>query len=210
MCEKNDVKKIGIYGGSFDPVHLGHLHLAKDAVKQLSLDKLIFVPTNYQPFKLNKKVTSGKDRLAMLKIAIENSDFFEVSSMELDVEKISYTIHTLDKLKEIYQNFELIFLVGTDTFFHMEKWYKADELLRKYSIAVGIRPGDNKNKALAYKAYLQNKYGTTIYLLNNEAFNISATEIRKMVSKKENIKKMVGESIERYIDERKLYRERIK
>ena len=94
------MKRIGILGGTFDPVHCGHIHLAEDAMKQGGLDEVIFIPARLQPFKLGKKITSGEDRLAMLQLATEHTPGFAVSSYELDAEGVSYTYLTLRALQK--------------------------------------------------------------------------------------------------------------
>ena len=112
------MKRIGILGGTFDPVHCGHLHLAEDAMKQGRLDEVIFIPARIQPFKLGKKITSGKDRIAMLQLATERTPGFSVSSYELDADGVSYTYLTLRALQKKYgQDTRLYFISRNRCFF---------------------------------------------------------------------------------------------
>ena len=136
------MKRIGILGGTFDPVHCGHIHLAEDAMKQGGLDEVIFIPARLQPFKLGKKITSGEDRLAMLQLATEHTPGFAVSSYELDAEGVSYTYLTLRALQKEYgEDARLYFITGTDAFLKIELWMMAEELLTNYGFLIGTRPG---------------------------------------------------------------------
>ncbi len=207
MIKKNTTRKIGVYGGSFDPIHLGHTNLGKDACKQLNLEKLIFVPAKYQPFKLKNDTTSGLHRLEMTKLATKIDPLFYVSSLELEKNEISYTFNLLDQLKKSYdENLEFIFLLGSDSLFSIEKWFESKRLLTENSFAVGVRPGDDIKELIEYKTYLEQTYKTKIYLLENREFDISSTDIRKKISQNESVDDYLDKNVERYIHEHRLYK----
>ena len=202
----NKIEKIGIFGGSFDPVHLGHTGLAEDAMKQAGLDKVVFMPARLQPFKLDKKLTSGKDRLEMLKLASENTDGFEISTYELDEEGISYTYLTMRAMQEKYgERSKLYFITGTDAFLKIDQWKNAEELLRKYSYVIGTRPGYKQEELELCIKKIRKAYGTEIININNVQIDVSSTEIRDALKRGDSAEGLLSEEVERYIKENGLY-----
>lgn len=200
------MKKIGIFGGSFDPVHFGHICLAKDAARLESLDKVLFVPARIQPFKMGAKTADGKDRLAMLNLAVEGSDIFEVSSYELDSNGISYTYLTLRAMRKKYgSNTQLCFITGTDSFLTMEKWKNSEEILREYSIIVGSRPGYRNEELRICIDRIRENYDTKIIKMENEQHDISSTEVRRKVRDGISAEDMIPEKVEDYIRQKGLY-----
>jgi nicotinate-nucleotide adenylyltransferase len=154
------MKKIGILGGTFDPVHNGHLILAEQARTDAGLDQVIFMPAMVQPFKLNAETAEGEHRYAMLQAAIAGNPYFTVSRKELDSPEISYTIHTLCECRaELEADTEIYFIIGTDAFLNLEKWYAAEELLEGFCFAVGVRPGYRAQELKDLIGRLREKYG---------------------------------------------------
>lgn len=201
------MKKIGIYGGSFDPVHLGHMGLAVQAEKQLELDKVVFIPAKYQPFKLNREVASDEHRVNMLKEAVKGYDSFEISCSELESNEISYTFNTIQRIKKVYNDdTQIYFMLGTDSFLSIELWYRAEELLKACSFAVGIRPGDKEEQLEACINRVKSRYNTHVVLLRNKELEISSTEIKNNIRNGKSIGALVPEAVERYIYENGLYR----
>jgi len=136
------MKRIGVLGGTFDPIHLGHLSLARDAIFQAKLDKVIFVPAGKQPFKLWNDISSAAERMDMLRLAVLDEKDMEVSGVEIDSEEISYTYKTLRALRnKMDSGDKLYFITGTDTFLKLETWKEAEALLRENAFVVGVRPG---------------------------------------------------------------------
>ena len=120
------MKRIGVLGGTFDPIHLGHLSLARDAVSQAKLDKVIFVPAGQQPFKLWNDISSAGQRMDMLRLALLDEENMEASSVEIDSDEISYTYRTLRILRnEMDPGDKMYFITGTDTFLKLETWKEA-------------------------------------------------------------------------------------
>ena len=124
------MEKIGILGGSFDPVHSGHLLLAERVRETVGLDKVLFMPTHIQPFKQNMTVSPAADRIMMLAMALKGDKHFAVTRVEIDDPEISYTIHSLEKLQaDLGEEVKLYFITGSDMFVNMEKWHRASDLL---------------------------------------------------------------------------------
>ncbi|QHI73688.1 nicotinate-nucleotide adenylyltransferase [Aminipila terrae] len=200
------MERIGIFGGTFDPVHLGHIELALQAKEELHLEKVIFLPAKRQPFKLNRKVTSEKHRVNMLKQALQGKEGFEISYAELENDEISYTVNTLRRIKSSCHNAEVFFILGTDSFLSIEFWYKAEDLLKESSFAVGSRPGYKEEELKCCIDRIREVYNTNIVLLNNKKLPISSTDIKTKVKMGKSIIDLVPESVERYIHENGLYK----
>lgn len=199
-------EKIGIFGGSFDPVHLGHTGLAADAVKQAGLDKVVFVPAKLQPFKLDKKLTSGDARIDMLRLATADMDNVEISSYELDAEGISYSYLTMRAMQEKYgESAKLYFITGTDAFLKLDTWMNAEELLTSYSYVIGTRPGYKQEELNSCIDRIHKKYGTEIININNTQIDVSSTEIRDMLRVGKSAAGLISGEVERYIRENGLY-----
>ena len=138
------MKKIGILGGTFEPVHLGHIGLAQAALHELMLDEVLLMPANKQPFKKNKHVEDASKRLRMIELATSNCERIGVTDIELQSEGLSYTYDTMIKFMKIYPDTEIFFILGSDSLLRIESWYKGKELLKLCSFAVGLRPGDDR------------------------------------------------------------------
>lgn len=176
--------KIGIFGGSFDPVHTGHIRLAEEVIRKGFADKVVFMPAAKQPFKLDRKMASGEDRLNMVKLAIEGLDSMEVSTYELDrAGEVSYTVNTLNAMQEQYgADAEIALIQGADTFLQIHKWTRHDEILKKYTLIVGVRPGYNQKELDEQEMFLKREFGARIERIDNPFVNISSTEIRNINS----------------------------
>lgn len=205
--------RIGIFGGSFDPVHLGHVKLAKEVIESGCADRVVFIPAAKQPFKLDRKMADGKDRLNMVRLAIEGEDNLEASSYELDrAGEISYTVNTLNAMQEFYgQDTEIALIQGADTFLQIHKWTRAEEILKKFIIIVGVRPGYKEDEVAAQEEFLKNEYGARIIHVDNPCVNISSTEIRDEILAEQSVIScdgcinMIPEKVKEYIIEKGLY-----
>ncbi|MDX9887828.1 MAG: nicotinate-nucleotide adenylyltransferase [Anaerovoracaceae bacterium] len=191
--------KIGIFGGTFDPVHNGHIALAKSAIEQVPFDKLIVVPARIQPFKVHQEVSSGEDRLNMLKLAFQDLPQAEISSYELEKKGISYTIDTMNHFKEEYPHDSVCFLMGTDTFLKILEWKNAEDLLRDYTFVIGGRPGYDENDLQDVANKVREKYGTHLVFLKNNLVKQESTSIRNRAGAKGNLGSSVPEKVEDYI-----------
>lgn len=194
-------KKIGIYGGAFDPVHKGHMFVAENATDIFDLDKIIFVPTFLSAY--NKKLTDFRHRYNMLDLAIKGHDNFEISTLEYDKKNISYTVQTLKLLKEEYNDGILYFILGEDSLLDIENWWHYEELFLLSKIIVATRSDDIDD--LDYKIkILKNKYDADILKLNNKFYNISSTDIRNNIINNKKCE-FIDLKVLSYIKEHNLY-----
>lgn len=200
-------KKIGIFGGSFDPVHLGHITLAEDAMHQMGLEQVVFIPARLQPFKLDKKLTSGEDRVSMLHLALHGIDGMSISRYELDHDGVSYTYLTMRAMQErLGEGAKLYFITGADSFLKIETWRNAQELLQNYAYIIGSRPGYREAELAACIDRVRVIHNTEIHPIHNVQIDVSSTEIRKALQSGASAKKLIPAEVERYIKKNGLYR----
>lgn len=197
--------KIGIMGGTFDPIHTGHLIIGEYARTTLDLDKIIFIPVGLPPHKDNSKVSTSSRRLEMTKLAINSNSYFYLSSIEVDRKEITYTIDTIKELKNIYKEDELYFVIGGDSLFEIEKWKDFDQLIRLCKFVVLERPGRTTEEIEQKKLELKLSYKIELEKIHSPLIDISSTEIRERVKNNLSIKYLVPESVETYIIHHKLY-----
>ena len=197
--------KICISGGTFDPIHKGHIEIAKIALSQFNLDKVIFMPTGNSYMKSD--VTPSIHRYNMLKLAIEGIDKFEISDLEIKRAGYTYTKDTVVYFKENYPDDELYFLIGTDTLFMLEKWYMPEYLFKNLIFIVAKR-GDADSVAKAGE--LKAKFNADIRFMHNDIIDISSTEIREEFDNKsydEFNNRFFDKKVFEYIKENHLYKE---
>lgn len=199
--------KIGILGGTFDPIHNGHIKIAELALSKLNLDKVLFIPNNIPPHKSNPDI-SKVDKLNMLKLAVEDNSKFEIDTYEIDKEDISYLYLTLEYLKGKYKDDELYFIAGADNIKEISKW-KNPHLIFKYANVVFVkRPNYILDKKLI-KNLIEN-YNGKISVINFEGINISSSDIREKFENCESVKEFIPEKVCNYIYTNCLYPEKIK
>ncbi len=194
------MKKIILFGGSFDPIHFGHLVLAQYALEFLKAEKVIFIPCYKPPHKIGYKLSHWKHRLNMLLLATKDNDKFEISRFEIERKDISYTYITVDYFKNEYKNYELYFLIGYDSLITLTKWQRWEDILKSVYFIVGKRIVKEGSKKLP-----KNICDKVIYF-DAPIIEISSTEIRQRLKKSLPIKYLVPESVEKYIIENKLYK----
>src|SRR5215467_13124013 len=189
------LKRIAIYGGTFDPVHHAHLILAREAIETLGLEKVILVPAAISPLKKAAPVASGEVRLAMLRAAIKGETEFEVDECELLRPPPSYTIETVEEIRRRECDAVLYCLIGEDNVEQLPRWHRFTELEKMVRFVVLDRTG---------------KRPTHSYQLIHRRIDISATQIRRRVAQNDSIRYLVPESVEEIIQREKLYRENSK
>ena len=201
------MKKLGILGGSFDPVHNGHIGLAVDAKNQMGLDEVLLIPAKLQPFKLDKNMVSGEQRLEMIRLAVADKPGITPCDYELQQEDISYTYKTLKAISEMEgPDTEIYFLTGTDSLLQIHRWKNAEEMLRTYNFVVGSRPGYKDDELRECIGVLKKEYNTNVTKVDNNQLNISSTEIREKLHSGQGLAGLVPEVVERYIIEHGLYK----
>lgn len=199
-------RRIGIIGGTFDPIHYGHLILAEHVRANAGLEKVIFIPAKLPPHKQDLVITESRHRLNMVLLAIASNPEFEASGLEISSGEISYTIKTLEKLAGFYDlNTDFYFITGSDTIFEIEKWYEFEKLLKNCRFIIGKRPGCSEGKLDSHVNYLNSKYGSNISIVDIPEVDISSTDIKKRISESQSIKYLVPESVEKYIRDHELY-----
>lgn len=202
-----DIMKIGILGGTFDPIHNGHLIIGEYARVSANLDKVIFMPSGIHPFKDNKKVTDSKKRSRMIELAIKSNPYFRISTIEIERAGINYTIDSLRCLKEQYKDNEIYFIIGSDILFQIEKWKEFGNLIRLCKFILFYRIGKDEEKIVEKIQELKTKYNMNIDKIHSPIFPISSTEIRQRVEQGISIKYLVQENVEKYILENNIYKE---
>lgn len=186
--------KIGILGGTFNPVHIGHLILAEEVREKLGLERIIFVPAYLPPHKDNSDIAAADARLTMLKLAIKGNKYFSASAMEIERDGRSYTIDTVREFKKIYPLDELYFITGSDLLKYLDDWKDLAEITKMVKFIVGTRPGYPLEKIPAY-----------ISTVAIRAVDVSAFEIRQAQKENKSFRYLVPEAVYRYIKKKKLY-----
>ena len=176
------------------------------AIEECDLTKVVFLPAKIQPFKVGKMITDDAHRVNMLNLILKDNKKYDLSTIEVDSNSISYTYNTLCKLKKLYKKCNLYFILGTDSFLNVESWYKGPLLLENFSFIVARRPGYKIEETQQTISYFRNKYDTEIIRMTNELNNISSTDIKMKLEKHRSISGLVPPKIERYIIENGLYK----
>jgi len=190
-------RRLGVFGGTFDPPHHGHLVVAVEALEQLDLQRLIFVPAAVPPHKAERVQATGPQRLAMMRAAVAGDPSFEVSDLELQRGGTSYTVDTLRQLRERDPDAELVFLLGIDQFRTFESWREPEEIVRLARLAVFERGGEQFVPDTRYPAVR----------LPITRLDLSSTQIRRRVAAGLEIRYHVPQRVQRVIEEQGLYRD---
>jgi nicotinate-nucleotide adenylyltransferase len=198
------MKKVGIMGGSFDPIHLGHLVVANEVLNIHNLDEIIFVPTGNPPHKDGLKADSFH-RLVMVNMAVLSNDKFQVSDFEINNIQKSYTINTLREFHKLYKNTEFYFITGTDAVIDLPNWYEPEEILKYCTFIAVSRPGISIDEVHNKINEIQKKYGGNIELLQVPMLQISSTDIRRRFKMGISAKYLLPETVEQYIIKNNLY-----
>ncbi|CDX03270.1 Nicotinate-nucleotide adenylyltransferase [Desulfitobacterium hafniense] len=199
-------KRIGIMGGTFDPLHYGHLVAAEMARHEFALEKVIFIPTGNPPHKVGRRVTSPGDRYEMVKRAVQDNSFFEVSDLEIQRKGYSYTVDTLKELHELYPQHELYFITGADAFREIFTWREVQSVLSLSHFIGASRPGFDPHEFLEELKRDYPEFLPHMHLFDVPALAISSTDIRSRVKEGKPIRYLLPESVRLYIEETGLYR----
>lgn len=216
----NKQQRAGLFGGTFDPIHFGHLRAAEEIKQILNLDKVYFIPTSVSPHKQDNNVTASADRLEMLKLSIEGNKYFDISEFELESETPSYTINTLEHFNQMEPDLEMYFIVGNEQFNYIESWKEYKRLFDLSNFAVITRPGFSDlsstkvplalKEDFRYSNSIENVISFTnktkeIVFIEIKGIEISSTDIRAFVKSKKSIKYLVPDKVQDFILSEKLY-----
>jgi len=215
--------RVGLLGGTFNPVHNGHLHAAEEVRRRAGLRRILFIPSYIPPHKLSAEMASPEDRFAMVSLALKGHPAFEASPLEIDVRETSYSIITLNKVKSLHGESRVFFILGIDAFVEIETWRSYRELLAQCHFIVISRPGHRLDEA---RRALPGDYAGTIldlpeplpltdeqaeryriFLFPINALDISSTDIRRRVRQGQPVSGLVPEPVDFYIQKKKLYQE---
>lgn len=219
------MERVGVLGGTFDPVHNGHLGIAAEAKAKFCLDRVLFVPVNISPHKRQRVITPAHHRLEMLRLAIQAEPSFVLSTIEIERSGISYTIDTLQELETANPAMDLFLIMGIDTFKELGSWKEPLRLLERYHFLVGTRPGyslgnsDEMVRQLSDGAYVSvsgggeenifrfqhKRSGKTLVFFEIGPRPVSSSEVRENVSRHKEIKNMLPPEVENYIMRHQLY-----
>ena len=197
------MKKIALFGGTFNPVHNGHINLLKSIDEKFCFDEILLIPSHIPPHKQAKNLAPGKMRMKMLALAFEDMEKAGVCDIELTQKGKSYTVDTVKKLKRIFPNAELYFIIGSDMLFTFDKWKNWREILKYTNILASSR-NKGETELLVKKAEELDENRITV--VESEPFPVSSTEVRNMIKKGKDVSHLVPEKILRYINLEGLYR----
>jgi nicotinate-nucleotide adenylyltransferase len=214
-------ERIGLFGGTFNPIHLGHLKAAKIVKKRFFLERVFFIPSYIPPHKDSAGVVSADHRLKMVELALRSYSCFVPCSIEVEAREKSYSIITLNKLKKLHPKALAFFILGVDAFLEIKTWKDYEQVLEQCYFVVIDRPGyrlddagavlkgkykENMHKLSASEAVRDELlFSFKIFLLPLDSLDLASTEIRERIRKGKSIKDMVSEEVEAYIKENKLY-----
>ncbi len=193
--------RIGILGGTFNPIHLGHLAIAQEVLDKLKLDKVIFIPSFLPPHKEDPDIAPAKDRYKMACLATESNPNFVVSRIELDRGGKSYSVETVKEFRRLYKGSQLYYILGTDAYLDISTWKDVDELLQLCHFIVVKRPGFDIGKP-------ERKYKERITLVDVPALAISSRDIRGRIREGKEVRYLIPEEVEGYIHKKGLYLKR--
>ena len=203
MTSPGQPRRIGVLGGTFDPVHNGHLAIAQALRTALGLDRVVWVPAGRPPHKTGQIVSKDRDRLAMLELALAGLETDEISTIDLDRSGPSYTADTLEILAERFSPARLFFLMGEDSLRDLPTWHDPERLLRVAELAVAARPGVDADLESVARQILAVR--RRVHLVPTQEIAISSSEIRRRVRENQPIQGLVPAPVETYIRDHGLY-----
>lgn len=197
-------QKIVIFGGTFNPIHTGHVKLAKAAADKLNADKLLIIPANIPPHKAADCLADGTDRFNMCRLAFDGYDKAEVLDIELKQQGKSYTVNTLEQLDQLYPNSQFYLLMGADMFFTFTQW-KQPHKIAQYAVLCAAARDNTQYNYLIEQGKLLKSQGINSVVLNIDPFEISSTEIRTRLNNKQSCKGILPDKVIQYIEQKGLY-----
>ena len=199
------MSRIGIMGGTFNPIHNAHLTMAAAAYEQAGLDRIWFMPSKNPPHKDSSEIISEEHRSNMIKLAINNTSDFEFSDFELRHEGTTYTAETLKRLHKTYPDHRFYFVMGGDSLFELETWYHPEQIMKMTTILAFSRNGETTQQMQERAAWLISHYQADIRILSMPDMPISSSLIRSRILSGQPVSRMIPPAVEKYIFKEKLY-----
>ncbi|MEG6520744.1 nicotinate-nucleotide adenylyltransferase [Desulfotomaculum sp. 1211_IL3151] len=199
------MKEICLMGGTFDPVHFGHLVVAEEVRQRFHLDKVVFIPAGKPPHKTDKVILDAQHRVNMIRLAIASNPYFEISTIEVERRGLSYTVDTIEQLRRSFQVESIYFITGADAILEILTWKDVERLLSMAYLIAATRPGYDLNNLEETLKSLPTPFMKRILPLEVPALAISSSDIRKRVREGKSIKYLLPESVEGYIYHNNIY-----
>lgn len=200
------MKRIGIMGGTFDPVHNGHLLIAENACEQLALDEVRFIPTGRSPHKQGKQIADGAHRLRMVELAIADNPAFVADDRELRSGALSYSYLTLQEMHKALPEDELYFIMGGDSLRDFKNWYHPELICSCATLVAAIRDDCDRKHLMTYAKELKQMFSAEVRLIRTPNLSVASSELRSRAAAGETIRYQVPEAVRIYIEQHHLYR----
>jgi len=199
-------QRIGLLGGTFNPIHLGHLLIAQDALEQLALDRVKFIPSATPPHKTVGALASERDRIRMINLAIGGNKRFEVDDLEIRRGGISYSVDTLTELRRRHPEADFFFIIGADSLCELHLWREAQRVVRLCTFVTVPRPGFEAKPVVDHRLDAASRKRLRQHVLKGHACDIASRDIRARVANSRSIRYLVPDAVAEYIRRRRLYR----
>lgn len=206
--EKQDRHRIGLMGGTFDPIHIGHLMLAECAYEQFQLERVLFLPSGNPPHKRMRTGASDQDRLEMVRLAIAPNPHFGLDAEEMERSGYTYTNDTLEILTAQHPDTDYYFIIGADSLMAFDTWYCPEGICAHCILAVAVRDQLDQQTIQEKMEELRQKYGAVIYLLQTPDVDISSSHLREMCRENRSIRYYVTDEVFDYIEDKQIYKEK--
>lgn len=208
MEKKNIYKRFAVMGGTFDPIHYGHLVTAEAVRDKFELDKVLFMPTKNPPHKMHRPTSDADHRYLMTVLATITNPYFEVSRLEIERQGLTYTVDTIKELRNIHGNdAEIYFITGADAILEILTWHNVEELLDLCQFVAATRPGFYRKDMEQKLVEIKSKYNKEIFSIEVPSLAISSTDIRNRIQNNKTIRYLLPEAVEHYIRKSRLYLE---
>ncbi len=201
------MKKIGIMGGTFNPIHNGHLLIAENAYEQLGLDEVRFLPTGRSPHKQGQHILDGEDRMRMVELAVAGNPAFLVDDRELRSDRLSYSCLTLEQMREEAPDDRLYFIMGGDSLRDFKTWYHPERICSCATLAAAIRDACDREHLELYAKELRKLFSADVCLFDTPNLSVTSSELRLRAAEGRSIRYQVPDTVRNYILEKQLYQD---